>query len=197
MDSAGHEVVVFGDFNDFSSEYSDVQDSVPTSSVLSILRDGGGGGEVAEGKSLVNVMKFLDKSKRYSNWWDKNDNHRQDPGEYSQIDHVLLSPRLASRVSHVEIFHGYDPALVSDHYPVIVSFDFEGDGAGLGIQQEQDGGGEAKGGGAMAVVAMAVVAVVSLVAVLTMLAVRMRRRRAARLGGQGRAGKDEMANVFM
>ena len=117
----GHEVVVFGDFNDFSYEFQDVQDSVPTSKVLSILR-----GETEDGKTdLVNVMEYISKGERYSNWWDKNGNDVVDgSGEYSQIDHVLLSKKLASHVSEVEIFHGYDPALVSDHFPVIVSFDF-------------------------------------------------------------------------
>ncbi|QDZ21275.1 hypothetical protein HOP50_05g38040 [Chloropicon primus] len=133
----GHEVVVFGDINDFSHEYKDVQDSEPRSSVLAILR-----GEKANGETdLINTMQYLPHEQRYSNWWDKNGNDVVDgAGEYSQIDHVLLTPRLASFISKVEIFHGYDPAMVSDHFPVIVEFDFSKPGDG-GAGSYTGGGG--------------------------------------------------------
>ena len=76
-------------------------------------------------------IEFLEKGDRYTNWWDKNGNDIVDGNrEYSQIDHVLLSQGLAKHVSKVEVFHGFDPAMVSDHFPLIVYFDFERQNSG-------------------------------------------------------------------
>ncbi len=62
-------------------------------------------------------------------------NHRPDelaprqvePDELDMIDHVLLSPLLAERIAAVYMYHGYPEGcdiLDSDHWPVVVDFDF-------------------------------------------------------------------------
>ena len=43
------------------------------------------------------------------------------------IDHILVSPGLYNIVSNTAIYHGYKEycgKMNSDHYPVIVEFDF-------------------------------------------------------------------------
>ena len=172
----GHEVVVFGDFNDFSYEHLDVQDDFPRSSVLSILRDMDSDGEA----ELINTMEFLEKGDRYTNWWDKNGNDIVDGNrEYSQIDHVLLSQGLAKHVSKVEVFHGFDPAMVSDHFPLIVYFDFERQNSGKyegGAALAEEAAAEEEGkGGFNAVASLTIGGVVALF--IAMMAFFLKRKR--------------------
>ncbi len=42
-------------------------------------------------------------------------------GEFSAIDHVLLSPALYRRVVDVRYVHAHDPREVSDHFPIVVT----------------------------------------------------------------------------
>ena len=54
-------------------------------------------------------------------------NTQVQPDELDMIDHVLLSPALAARVASVYMYHGYPEGcdiLDSDHWPVVVDFDF-------------------------------------------------------------------------
>ena len=44
-----------------------------------------------------------------------------DAGEFSAIDHVLLSPALYRRVVDVRYVHSHDPRTVSDHFPIVVT----------------------------------------------------------------------------
>lgn len=91
----GYEVIVLGDFNDFENNPKDVNDNTAISMVLDILKGTGTEHE------LVNVASILQKSQRYSDWWDRDENCIFEEDEVSLIDHILLSPRLADYVDQV------------------------------------------------------------------------------------------------
>ncbi len=122
------EVVVLGDFNDYSDRVADVAGNKPTSRVVSILRDGlpvGSSKRVHSG--LVEVGAVVLKKERYTAFYDGAAD-AQAPGaiKLSTIDHILLSPRLNESVVHVSLDHAYAPdaAGESDHWPVVVDFVF-------------------------------------------------------------------------
>ena len=80
---------------------------------------------------LVNALRFVPKVQRYTAYWDRNEDSRIDePQEYSAIDHILISGALAEHIARVYIDHEHDPRKLSDHFPVIVRFDFPGAAAG-------------------------------------------------------------------
>lgn len=118
-----YEIVVIGDFNDYDSEVSDLNDDVPISQVLNILK-----GQYSNNKfELYNVNTLVPKEERYSNWWDKNDNCDSTSDELVLIDHVLVTPFLFSLIQNVSIYHVYHEecgTLNSDHYPIIVDLMF-------------------------------------------------------------------------
>ena len=64
--AAGREVVVCGDFNDFSAEILDQHGSVPTSHAVKLITDLNGDGV----NELVNLISSVDHDVRYSDWWD-------------------------------------------------------------------------------------------------------------------------------
>jgi exonuclease III len=118
--TAGFLPVMLGDFNDYDGEAlsRDDIDSMPISTVLSSIRamatDSGS-------DDLVNASSFLPKAGRYTAFFDANQNEQIDmPGEFTSIDHILLSPELASKVQLVEMPHLHDPRVVTDHFPVVV-----------------------------------------------------------------------------
>ena len=125
--AAGREVVITGDFNDFSGTDLDQQGNVPNSHVLQMLQDIDGNGE----DELTNLVSLVPRAERYSDWWDHSEDttangferaaNGQDDGvgEHSQLDHMLVSAGLRARVKRVWIDHGHDPADVSDHWPVM------------------------------------------------------------------------------
>lgn len=133
----GYEVAVMGDMNDFDGVTSDVQGSKPTSRVLSMLKDPDGDGV----DELRSVSELIPEAERYSNWHDARSNGQVDSCacgsnattckascssctcEYSQIDHILLSPRLWSKVIAAGIDHRHDPTKISDHFPIWVTID--------------------------------------------------------------------------
>ena len=63
--------------------------------------------------------------RRYSDWWDR-DQDGLDSGvmEHSEIDHFLVTPGLRSHVQRVWIDHDYNPADVSDHWPLMAELAF-------------------------------------------------------------------------
>lgn len=114
------EIVVLGDFNDFDggADSSDHKDSMPITNVLRIVR---GLGPTTPADDLLNAAKFVPKGERFTAFFDQNENNHTDPPqEFTSIDHVLLSQRLADRVQVVEIDHDFDPVSVTDHFPVVV-----------------------------------------------------------------------------
>lgn len=118
--AAGYSLIVWGDFNDYDVEdiSRDVNDHQPITSVLANIRLLDRNTELDD---LVNVAKFIEKSKRYTAWYDANRNGKIDyPGDYSSIDHILLSPELAGRIVNTYIQQDYNPMEVSDHFPIVV-----------------------------------------------------------------------------
>lgn len=121
LDAEGFHVIVAGDINDYdgSPEASDHESNQPITNVLARLR---GMNPSDPDDDLVNVASFVNKDRRFTCHWDKNDNGRIDnKGELTSIDHILLAPELARRVDAAVIVNNYDPAGVSDHFPMLLS----------------------------------------------------------------------------
>lgn len=75
---------------------------------------------------LINAAQFVPKRRRFTCHWDKNDNGKIDGrDELTSIDHILLAPELAERVESAKIPNDYDPAGISDRFPIVVILDFE------------------------------------------------------------------------
>lgn len=134
-EATGKEVVILGDLNDFSASVPDAQGSKPISRVLEILSNPGLNlcdGSMTRNDSGPLMEQHIElhqlaanihtHSNRYSAWWDKNKNCQEAPDELSMIDHMLLSPGLASKVLRSEISHLWSPScgLYSDHWPLFL-----------------------------------------------------------------------------
>ena len=116
----GYELIILGDFNDYDGELGsrDHIDSIPVTNVLRMIRTV----ELDDvSDDLINATSFVPKANRYTAFYDANDNGEIDPPtEFTSIDHVFLSPKLAAKVELVEIPHNHDPRKVTDHFPVLV-----------------------------------------------------------------------------
>lgn len=113
------EVIITGDFNDHDGEVQGANRASPRSSVLRILKSNKLG--------LQSAASFVsDQLKRYTSWHDINGNCLDDGHrEHSLIDHVLVSPRLASRIVSVWMDHNNTASCherTSDHWPLIIDF---------------------------------------------------------------------------
>jgi hypothetical protein len=111
-------VIILGDLNDFDPKVLDAADSVPISGVLDFLKVQS---KVASLDNLAQNIQVQDQ--RYSCWYDKNSNCKQDPHELTMIDHLLLSPALRSLATEAYYYHGYAPSCqtyYSDHWPVVL-----------------------------------------------------------------------------
>ena len=121
----GYEVMVLGDFNDFDAEVLDANNNVPLSHALDILK--GLRGTYAKQYTLTNAASQMAQSERWTDWWDQNGNCVSSPNEFSMIDHVLMTPFLASKIKKVSVYHGYEEfcgKYNSDHYPVVVDMEY-------------------------------------------------------------------------
>jgi exonuclease III len=112
------EIIVTGDLNDHDDQIVGANNITALSSVLKILK---------QGSQLQSSASFVsDPLRRYTSWHDINGNCLDDgPPEHSLIDHVLVSPGLASRVVSVWMDHNKTVSCAqrpSDHWPVIVDF---------------------------------------------------------------------------
>eukprot|EP00210_Caulerpa_lentillifera_P008139 g7773.t1 len=117
--AANFEVIVLGDLNDFSDVIPDIAGSVPTSRVLSMFRDPDNDGV----DELRSVLDLLPRRLRYTDWYDRNEDGVIDgTSKLSTLDHILMTDDLYRMVSRVWIDHDYDPAVVSDHFPLFVEF---------------------------------------------------------------------------
>ena len=113
----GHEVVVIGDMNDFDGVYKDVNNHVPNSRVLEMLK----------GNILYTVADKILQDARYTEWYDETPDCVVETSEFSMIDHILLTKNLWNRIDTVEFAHIYREGCdtyQSDHYPVSVTFRF-------------------------------------------------------------------------
>jgi exonuclease III len=117
-----YEVIVIGDFNDYDSQILDLNNDIPISQVLSIIK-----GVNNPNYNLFNVNQDIEKQARYSNWWDKNNNNNSTSDELVLIDHILLSEKLYETIENVSIYHGYyenSEKIDSDHFPIILDLIF-------------------------------------------------------------------------
>ncbi|MEM7625864.1 MAG: endonuclease/exonuclease/phosphatase family protein [Planctomycetota bacterium] len=122
LDTEGFHVIIAGDINDYdgSKEASDHRSNQPITNVVASLR---GMDPATANDDLVNVAQFVPKKRRYTCHWDKNNNGKIDGrDELTSIDHILVAPELAERIDEVEFPNRYDPAGISDHFPIVVTF---------------------------------------------------------------------------
>lgn len=120
----GYELMIMGDLNDFSDKSEDVDKNLPTSRVLSMLRDP----DNDDVDELKNVMDFIPVEARYTAIYDRNRNGKIDGNfELSQIDHILLTNGLWNRVDKAWIDQEYNPFMVSDHWPLMVELRIDTD----------------------------------------------------------------------
>ena len=124
---AGRAVAVLGDFNDFDDDTPDRAGSTPITDVLATIKTAGPGPE----DDLRNVAAEVPQKDRYTSFWDRNRNDAIDPGEFSSLDHILLSSRLYDALRAVSFAHLHDPRHVSDHFPIVVTLDLP---TGLGTR---------------------------------------------------------------
>ena len=113
----GRAVIALGDFNDFDDDVADRRGSRPISNVMARIKAAGPGPE----DDLVTVLGEVPQAERFTSFYDRNGDGRFDEGEFSAIDHVLLSPELYRRVREVRYVHAHDPREVSDHFPILVT----------------------------------------------------------------------------
>ena len=113
----GREVIVLGDFNDFDDATLDRAGSRPITDVLATIKAAG----PSPADDLVNVLRDVPQAQRFTSFYDRNRNDQFDAGEFSAIDHVLLSPGLYRRVRDVRFVHAHDPRETSDHFPIVVT----------------------------------------------------------------------------
>ncbi len=115
--AAGRAVAVMGDLNDFDGATPDRYGSQPITDVLARIKRAGDGDE----DDLKNVIAEVAQVKRFTSFYDRNDNERVDEGEFSAIDHILLSPALYRKLREVHYVHAHHPAIVTDHFPIVVT----------------------------------------------------------------------------
>ena len=115
--AAGRELIVLGDFNDFDDAVPDRRSSRPITDVMATVKRAGPG----DADDLVNVLGDVDQAQRFTSFYDRDGDDQFDAGEFSAIDHVLLSPALYRRVVDVRYVHSFDPREVSDHFPIVVT----------------------------------------------------------------------------
>jgi len=127
------EIIVFGDYNDYSDAVLDSANDIPTSRVMKILREGLVGAtskgrqtdneEVKEAfpplspanpSTLFEVSASLAQNDRYTSAYEVT--------KVSQIDHLLISQGIANRYLSTEVAHIYPRSTVSDHWPFLLTF---------------------------------------------------------------------------
>ncbi len=120
--SKGYEVIMLGDFNDYDNEVLDINNHVPLSQAVDILKGLAG---TAKGQyTLSAVTAAIPQPERYSDWYDSDNNCATSSiADYSMIDHILVTPGLQGKIVNTFIYHGYQEycgKYDSDHYPLII-----------------------------------------------------------------------------
>jgi exonuclease III len=119
----GSELILVGDMNDYDGEIRDLNNDIPTSMVLDILK--GLKGVYAGKYELKSVAEIVLQEERYTDWWDKNGDCLSTLSEMTMIDHFLITPGLVEKVEKVSFQHLYGEmcgTYNSDHYPIVVDF---------------------------------------------------------------------------
>jgi exonuclease III len=118
--SRNDEIVVAGDYNDYSDAVPDAVNDVPTSRVMRILRQGLVNAEDEYIKSYVDptlyeVSNRVTKNNRYTNAYNANN--------ISMIDHLLVTTGIANRITAANVALSlYARQTTSDHWPFYVDF---------------------------------------------------------------------------
>lgn len=119
----GYEVIMMGDFNDFDAEIPDINNNMPTSRVLDILK-----GNTNNLYKLYSVSENMDQKERYSDWYNSDNNcNTSSQKDYSVIDHILVTESIKNHIIDVYMYHGYAEycgKYNSDHFPVVVDLSF-------------------------------------------------------------------------
>jgi len=114
------EIIVFGDWNDYSDAVKDSVNDVPISRVLKIERQGlvGVAANMTEVFNMTNVdpnlyepSQLAPQAQRYTSFYDTN--------KVSMIDHIMVSTRISNAIISITFDHTYGET-VSDHQPVYV-----------------------------------------------------------------------------
>jgi exonuclease III len=121
----GNEVVLIGDLNDYDGIYRDINNHVPNSQVLEILK-----GDVGDDNNytLYTVASKVLQDGRYTEWYDETPDCVVEKTEYSMIDHILVTQQLWNHIDMVDFYHKYREGCntyQSDHYPISVTFYWE------------------------------------------------------------------------
>jgi len=118
----GYELIMIGDFNDYDAEILDMNGNRPISQVLDILK--GLNGDYAGKYQLTNIAETISQNKRYSDWWDSDNNcNTASNNDYSMIDHILVTDTIKAFIYNTFIYQEYDEycgKYDSDHYPVVL-----------------------------------------------------------------------------
>lgn len=116
------EIIVIGDMNDFDNKIPDVNNNMPNSMVLDILK--GIKGQYANTYQLFSVGEMIPQEKRFSDWWDSDNNcSTSQDKDFSMIDHLLVTSNLKSKIKNAFVYQNYPEycgKMNSDHYPLII-----------------------------------------------------------------------------
>ena len=76
-----------------------------------------------ENYKLNSVSDLINQDERYTDWYDPNNDCKEQKSDFSMIDHILVTEKIKKYISQVFIYHGYAEfcgKYNSDHYPVVV-----------------------------------------------------------------------------
>jgi exonuclease III len=117
-----YEIIMMGDFNDFDGKVLDVNNNMPTSQVLDILK--GNYGTYSGKYSLHSIAETIVQKERFSDWYDSDSNcNTASSKDYSMIDHILVTDGIQNNIVNAFMYHEYNEycgKYDSDHYPVII-----------------------------------------------------------------------------
>jgi exonuclease III len=117
-----YEIIMLGDFNDFDGKVLDINNDMPISQVLDILK--GNYGDYAGKYSLYSIAETIIQKERYTDWYDSDNNcNTSSSKDYSMIDHILVTDGIKNYIANAFIYHEYNEycgKYDSDHYPVII-----------------------------------------------------------------------------
>jgi exonuclease III len=141
----GFAPIVLGDYNDYDGVVLDLNSNTPISNVLARVKRMSASDNSDD---LINVASLVPQADRFTSFFDRNqDNDVDAPGELTSIDHILVAPSLFSRITSVNMPHTLDPTEVSDHFPIVVTFNMNGMGGGTTGGGTGGGAGGGAGGG--------------------------------------------------
>ena len=117
-----YEIIMLGDLNDFDGKVLDVNNNIPTSQVLDILK--GNYGEYSGKYALHSIAETIVQNERFSDWYDSDSNcNTASSKDYSMIDHILVTDGIKNNIVNAFMYHEYNEycgKYDSDHYPVVI-----------------------------------------------------------------------------